>query len=76
MERCGCHDLAQLRAVAPERLFAAWQAAKKELKGGGRAAGPCLDGHLICAGGTELLKAGKLRAIPLSLIHISEPTRP
>lgn len=76
MERCGCHDLAQLRAVAPERLFAAWQAAKKELKGGGRAAGPCLDGRLICAGGSELLKAGKLRAIPYLIGSTSQDVMP
>lgn len=76
MERCGCRSLDQLRAVEPQRLFSAWQAAKKELKGGGQAVSPCLDGTLICAGGTELLKAGKQRNIPYLIGSTSEDIMP
>lgn len=76
MERCGCNSLAQLRSVEPERLFTVWQAAKKELKGGGRAASPCLDGRFITAGGTQLLKAGKQRAIPYLIGSTSEDIMP
>lgn len=76
MERCGCRDLDQLRAVEPERLFAVWQAAKKEVKGGGQATAPCLDGQFIRAGGVELLKAGRQRAIPYLTGSTSEDMMP
>ena len=44
MARCGCEDLAQFRALPAEKLFEAWQAAKKEVKGGAAAAFPVTDG--------------------------------
>ena len=44
MARCGCEDLAQFRALPAEKLFEAWQAAKKEVKGGSAAAFPVTDG--------------------------------
>ena len=44
MERCGCENLAQFRALPAEKLFEAWSAAKKEVKGGGTSAVPALDG--------------------------------
>ncbi len=52
MERCGCQTLAQFRALAPEKLFAAWDAAKKEIKGGGAAAFPVVDGRFAVAEAT------------------------
>ena len=45
MTNCGCKTLAEFREVAPEKLFAAWQKTKKEVKGGGQACSPCLDGR-------------------------------
>lgn len=50
MERCGCANVHQLRALPAETLFAQWQAAKKEIKGGGMAAFPVKDGCFITAG--------------------------
>ena len=50
MERSGCATLEQFRALPPEELFAQWQAAKKEIKGGGMAAFPVTDGHFAVAG--------------------------
>ncbi len=47
MERCGCADLAAFRALPPEELFAAWQAARKEIKGGATAACPVRDGVFV-----------------------------
>jgi len=43
MSRCGCENLAQFRALPPEKLFEAWQSAKKEIKGGNASAVPALD---------------------------------
>ena len=45
MKRCGCNDLASFRALPAEKLFEAWNAAKKEVKGGMAAAFPVVDGH-------------------------------
>ena len=50
MERSGCATLEQFRALPPEELFAQWQSAKKEIKGGGMAAFPVTDGHFAVAG--------------------------
>ena len=47
MRRCGCQTLEQFRALPPEQLFAAWQAAKKEVKGGGMATFPVKDGYFV-----------------------------
>ena len=49
MEKAGCSDLAAFRALAPEKLFAAWDAAKKEGKGGAMSCSPCIDGRLVVA---------------------------
>lgn len=62
MEKAGCKDLAAFRALKPRELFEAWDAAKKEMKGGG--CFPCLDGKLVVGTGVELLKDGKQMPIP------------
>lgn len=64
MARAGCADLAAFRALEPARLFAVWQTAKKEVKGGGQACGPCLDGVFLTETGCEAAAAGRQRAIP------------
>ena len=64
MAKAGCKDLEEFRALSPEKLFASWQSAKKEVKGGAMAAFPCLDGELIVGKGADILKAGKHRKIP------------
>ena len=63
MERAGCSNLAEFRALDPEILFGVWQDAKKEVKGGGQACSPVLDGTLVVGTGTDLLKAGKQHQI-------------
>ena len=50
MSRCGCSTLAEFRALPVDRLFAAWQTAKKEIKGGNGAAFPVMDGRFWEAG--------------------------
>ena len=50
MTRCGCRNLAEFRALPAERLFEAWNRYKKEIKGGGTAVFPVVDGHFVVAG--------------------------
>ena len=52
MELCGCKNLAEFRAVAPEKLFAAWAEAKKTVKGGAGACAPVIDGVFHVKGTT------------------------
>ncbi len=47
MKRLGCKNLDDFRSVSPERLFAEWQNAKKEIKGGNMSAFPVKDGHFL-----------------------------
>ena len=50
MKRLGCSNLDEFRRVTPDKLFAEWGSAKKEIKGGGMAAFPVKDGHFIVDG--------------------------
>ena len=59
MQKVGCDDLAAFRAISPEKLFTAWQEAKKEIKGGGVAAFPCQDGELVVGNGVDILRNKK-----------------
>ena len=52
MNRCGCADLAAFRALPPQKLFEAWNEAKKNVKGGMAAAFPVQDGEFAVAGAT------------------------
>ena len=76
MDRAGCTNLAEFRALDPEILFGVWQETKKEVKGGGQACSPVLDGHLVVGTGTELLKAGKQLQIPYMAGSTSEDLMP
>ena len=64
MNIAGCDSLASFRAISPEKLFECWRQAKKEVKGGGVAAFPCVDGELVTGSGVDILKAGKHKKIP------------
>ena len=64
MRTAGCDDLAAFRAISAEKLFEAWQTAKKEVKGGGVAAFPCNDGDLVSGNGVDILRAEKHLKIP------------
>ena len=76
MDRCGCADLAQFRAVEPAKLFEAWQAAKKEVKGGAQSCSPVLDGRFVVGSGYDLLAAGKQKQIPYMVGSTSEDVMP
>ena len=62
MKKAGCANLEQFRALAPEKLFAAWQETKKEVKGG--MCSPCVDGKLVVMSGFEALEQNKQHKIP------------
>ena len=74
MENAGCTDLAQFRQISPEKLFAAWDQTKKELRNPGSF--PCMDGKLVVGTGAELLAAGKQHAIPYMAGSTSEDMMP
>ena len=50
VERSGCKTLEEFRALPPDKLFKQWQAAKKEVKGGGTAVFPVKDGRFAVDG--------------------------
>ena len=50
MARCGCQTLEEFRALPAETLFAQWQIAQKEVKGGTTAVFPIPDGRLVIKG--------------------------
>lgn len=76
MVKAGCKDLAEFRELKPEKLFAAWDACKKEVKGGQTANSPCIDGRLVVGICSELLAAGKQHAIPYMAGITSEDMMP
>ena len=76
MALAGCDDLAAFRALAPEKLFEAWQKGKKELKGGMQAVAPVLDGRLVVGAGTELLAANKQHQVAYMAGSTSEDMMP
>ena len=47
MEKAGCADLSAFRALPADQLFSAWNAAKKEAKGGAMSCSPVIDGRLV-----------------------------
>ena len=57
MRKADCKDLPEFRAVNPEKLFDAWQTAKKEVKGG-------CDGELVSGNGVDILRADRHLKIP------------
>ena len=72
MQTAGCEDLAAFRGISVEKLFEAWQKAKKEVKGGGVATFPCRDGELVTANGVDILRTGKQLKIPYMCGSTSE----
>ena len=50
MKLTGCESLEAFRALPPEKLFAAWQENKKNIKGGGSAVFPVADGVFTVPG--------------------------
>ena len=76
MAKANCSDLTEFRALAPDKLFTAWQEAKKECKNPMAAAGPAQDGVFICKPGTEVVAAKEQRHIPYLIGMTSEDIMP
>lgn len=74
MEYAGCETLKQFRALAPEKLFEAWDKTKKEFKNPG--CFPCIDGRLVVGSGAEILAAGKQHKIHYMAGSTSEDMMP
>ena len=74
MAKAGCATFEEFRSLSPEKLFSAWEEAKKEVKGMG--AMPCLDGRFVVGSGVELLAAGKQKQIPYMCGSNSEDVMP
>jgi para-nitrobenzyl esterase len=74
MENAGCADLAQFRALSPEKLFQVWEATKKELRTPGSF--PCIDGRLVVGTSAELLAQEKQHRIPYMAGTTSEDMLP
>ena len=74
MALAGCTTLADFRALTPEKLFDAWNQAKKELHSPG--CFPCIDGRLVVGSGAELLAQGAQRDIPYMAGSTSEDMMP
>ena len=47
MHSLGCNNVDELRRIEPDKLFAHWQTAKKEIKGGMMATFPVCDGEMV-----------------------------
>lgn len=76
MKTAGCDTLAQFRALDPEKLFAAWEQAKREVKGGFQACSPCLDGRLVVDTGVNALAKNAQHRIPYMAGSTSEDMMP
>ena len=74
MEYAGCENLEQFRALAPEKLFAAWDRVKREQHNPG--CFPCIDGRLVVDTAANILKAGKQHKIPYMAGITSEDMMP
>ena len=74
MAYANCTSLEQFRALAPEKLFEAWDAIKKETHNPG--CFPCADGRLVVDTGVNLLEAGKQHKIPYMAGSTSEDMMP
>ena len=70
MERAGCKNLAEFRALPAEKLFAVWQETRKDTKGGN--CFPVIDGHLVVGNGVT----DELKPIPYMAGATSEDMMP
>jgi len=76
MERCGCSSLEEFRALPADQLYAEFQKAKKEIKGGGMAITPVIDGELLVGSGVDILAAKEHMDIPYMCGSTSEDVMP
>lgn len=76
MKEAGCNGLDEFLKVEPEKIFKAWQKLKKEVKGAGMIASPCIDGKFLEKSNLDSVEAGEQRNIPYMLGSTSEDMMP
>ena len=76
MERAGCKTLDEFRALPARTLFEVWTAAKKEIKGGGRAITPVQDDRFVVGPGAQLFAEGRHKQISYMAGSTSEDVMP
>lgn len=64
MESSGCATLEEFRGLAPENLFAVWQAEKAKQPKMAQMTGPCLDGVLLTESAMKAAEGGRQKEIP------------
>ncbi len=72
----GCKTTEEFLTVEPEKIFTAWQKMKKEVKGAGMIASPCIDGEFLVKDNLSSLNAGEQKGIPYMLGSTSEDIVP
>ena len=72
MELTGAKTIEEFKNVPIEKLFDAWENAKKEVKFMGMIYSPVIDGKLVVDNGTNILKANKQHQIPYMIGSTSE----
>ena len=76
MKRAGCDSLEAFRKLDVAQLYAVFQKAKKEVKGGMMAISPVLDGDLVVGTGVAILNAKAHMDIPYMAGSTSEDVMP
>ena len=76
MEAAGCSTLAEFRALAPARLFAAWDAVRTQPQFKGLGCEPVVDGRFQVKTGPETLAADEQHHIPYLIGFTSEDIVP
>ena len=74
MEKCGAENIAQLRAVPAEKLYAVWQENKTASMGGG--CSPTVDGELVVDKSHLILARGEQARIPYMIGSTSHDVMP
>lgn len=75
-QEVGCSTLEELRALSPEKLFAAWQKLKKTSMKYGMVASPCIDGIALTQSGLDAAGSSAQKDIPYLMGSTSEDMAP
>ena len=76
MEKAGCIDVEGFRKLPVDKLYAAFQACKKTVKGGAMAISPVIDGELVVGTGADILAKGEHMPIHYMAGSTSEDVMP
>ena len=76
MHECGCNGLEEFLKVDVEKIFVAWQKLKKQTKGAGMIASPCIDHKFIMKSNMKSVEAGEQKNVPYMCGSTSEDMMP